>query len=132
MKDLKMFVTLLLLGFSLQYFGAASNIFAMKANGGQMPVLLVNTETEIRVIIDPRHTALTRESVYPWLCDFIVVPFFYRGHVALDIQSPGDVLLHMGDLTIIMAYLLPFIVLARWMRKLWTKWRVQYSISQAP
>ena len=126
MRNLQMFVTLLLLGFSLQYFGAAFNTFAIKANRGQMPVLLVDDETKAEVITDPQHAALTRKSAYPWLCDFIVVPLFYQGHVALDIQSPGDVLLHMGDITIIAAYLLPFVVLVRWTRKVWAKWRVQY------
>ena len=117
MKSIGMFFSLLVLGFALQYLGGKSNEFVMSQNGGRMPVWCIMEDMRLGAMFDPRHTVMDKDTEYPYLADYIVVPFIHGFSLGVDIESPGDVMLDLGSLTIVSLYLFPFFLAGRWLRR---------------
>jgi hypothetical protein len=112
-KTLGRFFAILLLGLSLQYIGAKLNHIAVTANGGKMPVLVLNEKLLVDIMADDDHKPMDKNTRYPVLCDYILVPFIYDFELHKDMMSVGDVLLFTGSMTMVSLYLFPLFVLAR-------------------
>lgn len=85
---------LILLPFALYYLGAALNILAVTANYGVMPVVVpVSWDpllNQAGVLLNTRHISWHSSVHLAVLCDWIQ---WFDGSV----QSPGDMLLSLGD-----------------------------------
>lgn len=112
-KTLGRFFAILLLGLSLQYIGAKLNTIAVRANGGKMPVLVLNEKMMMELLGDPNHAAMDKATRYPALCDIVLVPFVMDFQLHNDMMSIGDVLLFVGAVAMVSLYLFPLFVLAR-------------------
>lgn len=79
--------------------GTLLNLVVVAANGGRMPVFpqameLVGKHEGLATLIaglDPVHVVVTRDTVLPWLGDWIPVPF-----PPTAVASPGDVFVAAG------------------------------------
>ncbi len=83
--------------------GAILNLWAMRANGGLMPVL----QPSVAIPVAGHHRALTEGTRLYWLCD-ILGPVSWR-------LSVGDILILFGGLLGIVAFMKVYLY---WMRRI--------------
>lgn len=93
-----------ILGILLEPLGGYLNHTAMKANGGTMPVWVINDSISDALVGDLRHSPLTNDSKDKVLCDIFVIPDINSYGLEFgDVASAGDLLIWAGRCLVILA-----------------------------
>ena len=113
-----------ILGILLEPLGGYLNHTAMKANGGTMPVWVINDSISDALVGDLRHSPLTNDSKDKVLCDIFVIPEINSyGLEFEDVASAGDLLIWAGRCLVILATMflivLPFKLIGKGFSWLW-------------
>jgi hypothetical protein len=106
--DLRMFSLALLLFF----IGGTLNFIVMAANGGRMPVRIIDEFIYEKIIQSKEHCFLTEKTRLPWLADIFDCIFW--------IVSIGDIIITVGQAMYFIAWVMLFGRLIFWLlRVLW-------------
>lgn len=108
-------LTLVLSALLLPMLGDRCNSIVVSANGGQMPVWIVSSETALTVGLSNQHRRLTEDTKYKALADIIPVYAWFDGELQpISVMSIGDVCIETGDLLVFASELLLPLLFLRW------------------